>query len=353
MRSGFVLGTGATISSQIDLVLCDLEHYPEFSYGPDDGLLLPDSVLGVISVKTSISPGEIHTYFEEARVLKALINDALGAPWEGFYAVIGYWLDGAPESLIDMFYAGVFARGNKGAGVDLLGAIDRGPVCLDSSVFGSRAKDLRIVDSGGPPEFLADRAHTLGVALDAYAVDSPEPFIDMYKVVLEALDPVRLSGVVTLAAPPPGTEVPSGVSTDPAYRAVFAGKSADLVLMPGMSGTFALFYANVGLNAWIRGSPQEVRLVAAGPKDHVPPVGWGHDWLSGTAYCAPSQEVVEPGQIGTFVFNIVAPADARPGAYRFYARPAVTGIGALTRESHANLVRVVTGDEMKILRDGL
>jgi uncharacterized protein DUF6602 len=77
IRTGFVLGAGGTISKQLDLVLCDRSNYPSFTYGAGD-LIIPDSVLGVISVKTSLLLHELPLYFREAAEFKGLMAQVLG-----------------------------------------------------------------------------------------------------------------------------------------------------------------------------------------------------------------------------------------------------------------------------------
>lgn len=163
----------------------------------------------------------------------------------------------------------------------------------------------------------------------------------MYKLMLRALDP-RLSRIVDLAAPPPGMDLPEGVSHDPAYQAAFAGKSADLLLAPGGLGNFQMFYANVGTATWTRGTPTESRLILAGPREHVTPEGfWRSRWVAPDTYCVQTQDVVAPGQLAGYSFDVVAPPDAQLREYRFYARPAIVGVGALTRETRANAVLIV------------
>jgi hypothetical protein len=337
IRTGFVLGAGGTISRQLDLVLCDRSNYPAFTYVAGD-LVVPDSVLAVISVKTSLALHDLPLYFREAAEFKALMTQALGKPWTGLYVVIAFWAEGTQQLLIDRFHSGVFGRPERGMGVDLIGAIDRGPICIDLSALGDPV--------GEPPAFVAHRAHVPGIAMDACIVESSRPFVDIYKLIVRALDP-RLARIVDLAAPPPGVDLPQGVSHDPAYQAAFAGKSADLFLSPGMSGNFQMFYANVGTGAWTRGTSTESRLVLAGPRDHVTPAGaWRSSWLTADTYCAQTQDVVAPGQLAGYSFNVVAPADAALREYRFYARPAIAGIGALTRETRANAVLVVEGSQL-------
>lgn len=330
VRTGAVLGIGGLSSSQLDIVLCDVENYPEFGYESNASLLLPDAIYAVISVRTRLRPTDVHDHFEEARALKRLINDALGYEWAGYYAVVAYELEGAGAALIDQFHEEVFA-GPKRGGVDLIASVDRGPICFDLASFGN---------AGNPPSFLAGRAHIPGIAFDACHVDTDEPFVDAYKLMLLGLDRMRLTRVIEMAAPPPGEALAEGLSTDPRFQAAFAGKSADLDLAPGQAGLFVMFYANVGTETWIRGTPTEVSLKVAGPTGHTTPAGWDATWAAADVYCQQTQPAVQPGELATFSFQVDAPMDAQPGHYRFFARPAVADVGALTPETRANAVSI-------------
>jgi len=164
--------------------------------------------------------------------------------------------------------------------------------------------------------------------------------VDIYKLIINSLDAPRLARIIDLAAVPPG-ELLDGVSTDPAYHATFAGKSADMVMKPGEIATFQMFYANTGTVSWVKGEQTEARLVVAGPRGYSVPREWSWLWAAANVYATQFQTRVDPGSLGGFTFLVHAPATARPGHYRFYARPAITGVGALTPETRANSVAVV------------
>ena len=334
-RRGLVIGARDEVSDQLDIVLSDIENYPTFGYEAGE-FMLPDSVAAVISVKTAVRPSDIPTYFKEAARFKALMLAALGRPWLGVYAVLGYWVEGTPKSLTDRYYGEIFNLPEKRGGVDLLAAIDRGPIALDLATFGHE---------GAPPRFLADRASIPGIAMDTCIVDSDEPFVDFYKLLIPHLDAPRLERIVELTAGPPGERITEGVAVDPSYRAAFAGKSADLILEPGGVGNFQIFYANVGTATWVRGTATELRLVGASPRNHVMPRGWNSGWLADDTYTAQTQDVVAPGTLATLSFNVAVPAATAPGHYRFYGRPAIDGVGALTPETRANSVEVIREGE--------
>jgi hypothetical protein len=334
VRRGSVLGKGGVTSQQLDVVVCDLGNFPEFAYGSETSLLLPDSVYGVVSVRTYLRPSDVETHFSEAAMFKAFMSDALGADWRGFYLVVAYRWDGDAEK----FLAGYIERSlaqTKGRSLDLAVALDHGPLCFSLETFGTL---------GIPPSFLAHRAHVSGMSFDPCRVDTDRPFADAYKLMLLALDKARLQRVIEIAGPPPGVAVPTGVSWDPALQAVFAGKSADVELVPGQTANFQMFYANVGTAEWRKGTPAEARLVVAGPAGYELPAGWRATSDGTTEYTGQLQDIVTPGSLALFSFNLTAPADAKPGRYEFYARPSIEGVGALTPESRANVV-IVRGPE--------
>jgi hypothetical protein len=329
VRRGAVLGKAGLVSQQLDLVLCDLDHFPEFPYDSDTSLLMPDSVYGVVSIRTYLRPSEVKSHFDQAIAFKAFMAEALGN-WSGFYAVLGYRWDGSVDAFVKE-YVTRSLESPKGGGLDLAAAIDGGPLCFSLQTFG---------EVGAPPPFLASRSHISGMTFDPCRVDAEQPFVDAYKLLLLVLDKTRLRRVVEIAAPPPGVMAKGAPSTNPSFLAMFAGKSADVEMDPGMSAEFQMFYANVGAESWLKGSASEARLVVAGPAGYLGPIGWGSNWLSENEYCRQIQDAVPPGSLVAFSFVVSAPADAKPGRYEFFARPAVESAGALTPESRANVVTI-------------
>jgi hypothetical protein len=328
VRRGAVLGRAGVTSQQLDLLVCDLENFPEFPYEPESSLVLPDSVYGVISVRTYLRPSEANLHFGQATALKSFMTEALGVEWSGFYAVLAYRWDGNAEDFVTRFITASQAAG-KGRSLDLAFAIDHGPLCFSLETLGA--------EYGTPPSFLANRAHISGMTFDPCRVETDQPLADAYKLMLLALDKDKLQRVIDMAAPPPGVSLPDGVSKDPSFQAVFAGKSADVMVAPGITQNFQMFYANVGTTEWRKGTDTEARLVVAGPPAYVMPAGWG---TTGDAYCQQTQDIVTPGSLAAFSFNVTVPVDANPGRYEFFARPRIDRAGALTPESRANVVIV-------------
>src|SRR5437879_13892017 len=100
----------------------------------------------------------------------------------------------------------------------------------------------------------------------------------------------RISTAFTAAALALGMTL--GLTGQPAQAAIgfdssYQFESAFLVLKPGDTGTFAVFFANTGSTAWVVGSPTQVNLAIRAP-DQVrcnttsPNAAFASAWLSTT-----------------------------------------------------------------------
>ena len=122
----------------------------------------------------------------------------------------------------------------------------------------------------------------------------------------------------------------------PGFDSAYAGESAFLTLNPGQAGTFTVFFANTGTNAWTKGTATQVDLAAcledkvtcnqqdASEAPFNPATG---GWLSATRYATTTQTAVAPGAIGTFTYNVSVPATAT-GLHRFNGALVVSTTGA-------------------------
>lgn len=311
--------------------MCDLAGHGAFPY--DGGhLVVPESIYAVFQVRTNLAAADIATHARAAAEVSGFIEDAVGAPWNGFYCVVAHRLDGDWASALDRYHEHVFAT-QHGRRLALLAVLDAG-VCFDMKAFA----DIEI------PPFLAGRSQVLGIAFDATAVTPrTEPFVDFYRLLLRGLQRVRLPSPAVPMVEATDQSVPA---LDPAaplvgtrFAASFAGRSLDLTLSPGQSGSFSLFYANVGTQAWERGKETQCELMVADPPRHRTPFEWVSGPTRESVYAAHTQSHVAPGFIGTFTFAVSVPPGAAPGNYRFYLRPAVAGAG-IVPETHACIVRV-------------
>jgi hypothetical protein len=109
----------------------------------------------------------------------------------------------------------------------------------------------------------------------------------------------------------------------PGYDSAYAGESAFVNISAGQTQNFQVFFANTGTTAWQRGTGTQVDLAAC-LEDKVTcnaqdasEATWNSGWLSAVRYATTVQTVTPPGSLGTFSYNITAPAGVAGGIYRF------------------------------------
>lgn len=113
------------------------------------------------------------------------------------------------------------------------------------------------------------------------------------------------------------------------YHAKYVGQTPNPTLTPGGSAKFQVFYRNEGNATWTR---QTVKLGTSHERDRVSafaredttngnPSGW-----SSPTRVSLDQEVVAPGQLGSFTFYLSDTAAIAPGTYREYFQPLADGI---------------------------
>jgi hypothetical protein len=109
----------------------------------------------------------------------------------------------------------------------------------------------------------------------------------------------------------------------PGYDSAYAGESAFVNISPGQTQNFQVFFANTGTTSWQRGTGTQVDLAAC-LEDKVTcnaqdasEATWNNGWLSAVRYSTTTQTVTPPGSLGTFSYNITAPAGVAVGIYRF------------------------------------
>ena len=107
------------------------------------------------------------------------------------------------------------------------------------------------------------------------------------------------------------------------YDSDYAGESAFLNIAPGPSQPFQVFFKNTGMTTWQKNTASQVNLsICRADKTTCnvfsPNAEWNDGtWLSSIAYATTSQDVVMPGELGTFVYQIKAPLTVPSGTYRF------------------------------------
>jgi hypothetical protein len=107
------------------------------------------------------------------------------------------------------------------------------------------------------------------------------------------------------------------------YDSAYAGESAFVNISPGQTLNFPVFFAHTGTTTWSRGTGTQVDLAACladrctcNAQD-ASEASWNSGWLSTTRYASTVQTTTAPGALGTFSYNIAAPANATNGTYRF------------------------------------
>lgn len=104
----------------------------------------------------------------------------------------------------------------------------------------------------------------------------------------------------------------------PGYDAAFLFQSDFMIVSPGDSFQFLVTFLNTGALGWQKGGSSQVNLAQCCPINTPSPnAAWLVSPLSTTAYATHRESFVAPGQRATFIYNLKAPTDAKPGEYRF------------------------------------
>ena len=120
------------------------------------------------------------------------------------------------------------------------------------------------------------------------------------------------SAVPAAAAIPPG-EVQAG------FHSSWLSQSDDVSLAPGKTTRLTVRFRNVGSATWVRGVlGQQANLGVTGDSALL-----GAGWPRPDRVAIQTEDLVPPGAVGTFAFEIRAPA--APGAYRLDVRPVIDG----------------------------
>ena len=91
----------------------------------------------------------------------------------------------------------------------------------------------------------------------------------------------------------------------------------------GDIATLSISFRNVGSTTWIRGSSAEARLGIVNNDRRFFELGFAHDWLAPDRPAAQREDVVSPGSLANFSFQI---RGAVTGVHRIPLRPLVEGV---------------------------
>ena len=108
-------------------------------------------------------------------------------------------------------------------------------------------------------------------------------------------------------------------------HSAWAGQTYPPALIPGQTTTVTVRYANTGTQTWQRGvAGSEVRLGINGDSMLYSNLGMNVNWVYANRVATTVEDVVAPGQVGTFTFQVRAPST--PGTYNLPLRPVVDGV---------------------------
>src|SRR5688500_15420527 len=91
----------------------------------------------------------------------------------------------------------------------------------------------------------------------------------------------------------------------------------------GDVATLSISFRNVGSTTWVRGSSAEARLGIVNNDRRFFDLGFAHDWLAPDRPAAQLEDVVSPGSLANFSFEI---RGAVTGVHRIPLRPLVEGV---------------------------
>lgn len=122
------------------------------------------------------------------------------------------------------------------------------------------------------------------------------------------------------------------------FEATYAGESAFITLRRGGVGQFVVVYANTGTETWTRGTSTEAQLrVPPDKEDHR---SFALGWVAERVYATQTQDVIAPGQLGAFAYNVAVPERAAARVYRLWFQPA-TRDRALANDGGYQDLRVI------------
>lgn len=345
LGTGFVLGPNEEISAQQDVLIFDAERYPNF-VEEHAALLVPESLYGVISVRTVLRSGDLPEHVASSASLRDMIQRAVPSGPIPLYVLFAYRFEGDWHGLLNRYGDHVVATAS-GSRIDMICTLTRGGICFDASRFSGATAVPEL------PAAVLQRTHVFGMSFHASTVEPlAEPFVDFYKLLLRGLTGIDLTAPSTHTVAPSNAElrgrpasaarVGAAEPLDDTLRAEFSGKSADMERGPGELAQFAMIFFNSGQESWVRGTATEARLsVVVTSDDSIEATQrWAYGWVSANSYAVQAVEVIPPAHNGFFIFNVIVPAEAPAGTKRFHCRLVTASGRPLTPESYANTVFV-------------
>ena len=113
------------------------------------------------------------------------------------------------------------------------------------------------------------------------------------------------------------------VTSDTGYHSRFATQSAYPTLASGQtSAPLTITFTNTGSKPWVQGAAGQQANLGINLDDRTW-AGLAVDWLTPDRPAQQSEALVGPGAVGTFTFQLKAPA--APGVYAIHLRPVIDG----------------------------
>jgi len=134
------------------------------------------------------------------------------------------------------------------------------------------------------------------------------------------------------------------LAAEPGFHAAYFSESAFLGLQAGQTGQFSVGFTNTGDRAWEKGVANSgASLHTAAPLDNTTDhaAGWGPTWVAPNIYSRQINDLVAPGQIGFFLYDVKVPAGTPNGPHTFYGRPVIDGVGPLEDYGYYQIATVV------------
>lgn len=106
------------------------------------------------------------------------------------------------------------------------------------------------------------------------------------------------------------------------YNASYFSESSFLSLAPGQTGQFAVGFSNTGTQAWTKGSAAaQASLYTRNGSTALSDQGWAVNWPAPNIYAHQANDLVAPGQVGFFIYNLQVPAAQPQGVVTFSGIP--------------------------------
>jgi len=105
------------------------------------------------------------------------------------------------------------------------------------------------------------------------------------------------------------------------FNAAYFSESSFLSLAPGQSGQFAVGFSNTGTQAWVKGSATAQASLRMRANTSAALEAWSVNWPATRTYANQANDLVAPGQVGFFIYNVQVPANQPTGAVDFTGVP--------------------------------